>query len=108
MGVFWAPPESVELEFDARVTPYVRGRVWHESQRIDDLADGRIRVTLNVSNDWALRSWILGFGSAVRVVQPAALAETIRHELRLACARYEADPDVRSSSKDTARPPLAF
>jgi predicted DNA-binding transcriptional regulator YafY len=88
MGVFWAPPETIELEFDARVAPYVRGRVWHDSQRIDELTDGRLRVTLHVSNDWALRSWILGFGAAVRAVKPRALVETIADELGRALARY--------------------
>jgi predicted DNA-binding transcriptional regulator YafY len=87
MGVFWAPAEAIELEFEARVAPFIRGRMWHESQHIDDLPDGRVRVRLDVSNDWALRSWVLGFGAAVRVVKPAALADAIREEHQQALAR---------------------
>ena len=34
MGAFWAEPERVELEFEARVAPYVRGRTWHDSQQL--------------------------------------------------------------------------
>jgi predicted DNA-binding transcriptional regulator YafY len=82
MGVFWAEPETIELEFEARLAPYIRGRVWHASQRIDELPDGRIRLTLEVSHDWALRSWVLGFGAAVTVIRPAALAAAIREEAR--------------------------
>jgi proteasome accessory factor B len=96
LGVFWAPPETITLEFDARVAPYVRGRVWHDSQRIEELADGRLRVTLQVSNDWALRSWILGFGAAVQVVRPRALAETILDEVTRARARYVPPKDTGS------------
>src|SRR6185503_2897557 len=33
MGVFWAEPSRVEVEFNARVALFVRGRVWHDSQR---------------------------------------------------------------------------
>ncbi len=82
MGVFWGEPERVEVEFDARLAPFVRGRVWHESQEIEELNDGRLRVRLNVSNDWALRSWILGFGSSVRVISPKTLAATLADEIR--------------------------
>jgi predicted DNA-binding transcriptional regulator YafY len=84
MGVFWGPAEPIELEFEARVAPFIRGRMWHESQQIEELPDGRVRVRLHVSNDWALRSWVLGFGAAVRTVRPAALAEAIRDEHRKA------------------------
>ena len=38
--------------------------MWHSSQTVRDEADGRIVVTLNVSNDFALRSWILSFWRA--------------------------------------------
>ena len=89
MGVFWGEPERVELEFDARLAPYVRGRVWHESQKIDALPDGRLHMTLNVSNDWALRSWILGFGARVTVLKPTALVDQIREELRNGLERYK-------------------
>jgi predicted DNA-binding transcriptional regulator YafY len=89
MGVFSAPPERVELEFDTRLAPYVRGRVWHDSQRLESLADGRLRVTLEVSNDWALRSWLLGFGAGVRVVRPQALADALRDEFARGRQIYE-------------------
>jgi predicted DNA-binding transcriptional regulator YafY len=89
MGVFWGEPERIELEFDAAVAPFVRGRAWHESQTVNEQPDGRLRVTLDVSNDWALRSWILGFGAGVRVLRPDALARSLREELRRAAARYE-------------------
>jgi predicted DNA-binding transcriptional regulator YafY len=88
MGVFWGEPERVEIEFESRIAPYVRGRVWHDSQQLVELADGRLRLVLQVSNDWALRSWILGFGAAARVLKPKALAETIRQELASGAARY--------------------
>jgi len=80
LGVFWAEPERIELEFDARIAPYVRGRVWHDSQRTEERPDGRLAMTLDVSNDWALRSWVLGFGASVRVVRPQALANAIGEE----------------------------
>jgi len=88
MGVFWGEPERIELEFDASVAPFVRGRVWHESQQTRELADGRLGVVLEVSNDWALRSWLLGFGAGVRVVSPAKVAAAIQDEFKRGAALY--------------------
>ena len=88
MGVFWGPPERIVLEFDARLAPYVRGRLWHQSQTITERPDGSLGVTLDVSNDWALRSWILGFGAGVKVLAPPALADAIAADLDQAAARY--------------------
>lgn len=88
LGVFAAEPEQIEVEFSARVAPYIQGRTWHESQVIESLPDGRLRVRLHVSNDWALRSWLLGFGSDATAITPPALAATLRDELSLAARNY--------------------
>lgn len=82
MGVFWGEPERVEVVFDAEVAPFVRGRIWHDSQKTEELPDGRLRMTLDVSIDWALRSWILGFGANVKVLAPKGLAVTLADEMR--------------------------
>jgi predicted DNA-binding transcriptional regulator YafY len=89
LGVFWGEAERVELEFDGRMAPYIHGRMWHSSQRLEPLGDGRLRMTLEVSIDWALRSWVLGFGAAVKVIGPTALADSVRDELRRGAAKYE-------------------
>jgi predicted DNA-binding transcriptional regulator YafY len=106
MGVFWGEPERIELEFSARTAPFVRGRVWHESQRVEELPDGRLKMTLNVSNDWALRSWLLGFGGGVRVVAPGALADALLEEFKRGCAVYEPGLDLSPSAAPDAGPPL--
>jgi predicted DNA-binding transcriptional regulator YafY len=88
LGVNTGPPSHVEIAFDQRVTPYVRARVWHPSQTLRDGADGGVVLTLEVCNDLALRSWILGWGASARVLAPAALAADIRADLNSASAQY--------------------
>ena len=88
LGVFSAEPERVVIEFAAKVAPYIQGKTWHDSQSSTTLADGRVRMTLDVSIDWALRSWLMGFGADVKVVSPAKLASTLRDELASAAAQY--------------------
>ena len=82
------PPERVEIAFDARIARYVRERVWHQSQEIHDTVDGGLVLTLHVSNDWALRSWILGFGQLARVMSPPGLASQIVEEIERARSLY--------------------
>lgn len=105
MGAFWGEPEDVELVFAPRVAPYVRGRVWHESQEIEERPDGGLTMRLRVSNDWALRSWVLGFGAAVRVVGPAALAEAVRDECTRAAGQYAPEGGEEA---DRPGPPVAL
>ena len=90
LGVNTGPAERVEVEFDRRVAPYVRARVWHASQQIRDESDGRLLLTMNVCHDWALRSWILGWGPFARVVSPTALASAIQADLDSARGQYHA------------------
>jgi predicted DNA-binding transcriptional regulator YafY len=88
LGVNTGPTARVELEFDGPVTPYVRARVWHPSQQIQEAAGGRLRLTMDVCHDWALRSWILSWGPFARVVSPAALAREVRTDLEAAATQY--------------------
>ena len=88
LGVNQGTPERIEVVFAAKIARYVRERVWHPSQVIDTEPDGVIRVTLNVVNDWALKSWILGFGGLATVITPVALAAEIAGELEAALAQY--------------------
>jgi predicted DNA-binding transcriptional regulator YafY len=88
LGVHEGPPERIEIRFEPRIARYVRERLWHPSQEVRDEADGGIILTLQVSNDFALRGWILGFGPLARVLAPSALVEQIAQELESARRRY--------------------
>ena len=82
------PPQHIELAFDPRIARYVKERMWHPSQQIRERDDGGVVLALDVSNDWALRSWILGFGQLVRVVAPEDLATQIVDEIERARSLY--------------------
>ena len=92
LGVFSGEPERIVVEFEAKLTPFVRGRIWHESQKLEELDEGRLRLTLHVSNDWALRSWVMGFGAGAHIVEPQHVAEAIVRELEDAVAGYRLRP----------------
>jgi len=88
LGINEGAPERIEISFDRQIAPYVRERRWHPSQQIGDTPDGGIVVRLDVTNDWALRSWILSFGPLAKVLSPSTLAGQIKDEVGRAAARY--------------------
>lgn len=88
IGAFSGTPETVVIEFTAFEAPYVRERQFHASQKIKDLADGRIELTMNVVIDWELQAWVMGFGPAAKVIEPAAFAKRIVESLEEARATY--------------------
>jgi predicted DNA-binding transcriptional regulator YafY len=88
LGVNQGEPELIEIAFGPQIVRYVKERVWHPSQEARDEADGSVRLVLNVCNDWALRSWILGFGPLARVISPPALAAQILDEIDRARTNY--------------------
>ena len=88
LGVHHGTPEHVEILFEPRIAPYLRERMWHSSQTVRDEADGRVLVTLHVSKDFALRSWILSFGALAKVIAPSALADEIAAETEAMAAQY--------------------
>jgi len=88
LGVHEGPPEHVEIAFEPRIAPYIRERTWQPSQSISERPDGGVVLSLDVCNDWALRSWILSFGPLARVLSPDHLIAQIKAEIDQAAARY--------------------
>jgi predicted DNA-binding transcriptional regulator YafY len=94
LGVNRGKPIRVVIVFRPRVAAYVRERTWHASQKMTELPDGGLRMTLQVSADAALRTWILGFGAFARVESPSWLAEEILEQLDAAREAYVPRLDV--------------
>ena len=90
LGVNEGAPERIEIVFEPGIARYLKDRVWHSSQQTQEAADGTLTITLNVCNDWALRSWILGFGPLARVVSPPVLVRQIQDEADRTRLQYAA------------------
>ena len=83
-----AATSRIQIRFHPRLAPYIRERSWHPSQRLKDRADGSVVMTMDVCDDYTLRSWILSFGRGARVLAPASLVEWVSKELEEAGRQY--------------------
>jgi predicted DNA-binding transcriptional regulator YafY len=66
--------------FARALAPYIRERLWHPSQKLRDLPDGRVEMMLTVADTLEVRRWILGYGVQAEVAEPAGLREALRVE----------------------------
>jgi predicted DNA-binding transcriptional regulator YafY len=94
-GIMKGPVEAVSLRFNRRAAPYIRERIWHRSQHVEELRDGGVRLTMQVGVQPELVSWVLSFGPDVQVEAPRELADKIRRLHREAAEGFEL-PDPRS------------
>ncbi len=81
-------PTRVVLEFDEVQATYIKARKWHHSQALEDLPDGRLRMTLKVGGLGEVKRWVTGMGSHGWVVEPQELRDEIARELTKAVERY--------------------
>jgi predicted DNA-binding transcriptional regulator YafY len=82
------PPQRVRLRFTAEVARYVREKVWHPTQQVREQKDGDLVLTLEVSHLYEVKRWVLSYGAACEVLEPAELREEIRAEIQMMLDRH--------------------
>jgi len=81
-GLFKGPAtDEAILRFSPEQGRWVKSQVWHRAQRIDELKDGSVEMTLPVSNLNEIKMEVLKFGAGVEVVKPAVLREMVTQEV---------------------------
>jgi predicted DNA-binding transcriptional regulator YafY len=79
-GIVQGEIVPVKVVFSSSVARYIRDRLWHPTQKLRELPDGRLEVSLRVADTLELRRWILGYGSEAEVTEPIAIRETLARE----------------------------
>lgn len=82
--VSYEEPMDVAVRFAADQAPYVRERIWHPSQQLEELPDGRVILRLRAGGFFEIKSWVLGFGAAAEVLEPDELRTAVQEEMRAA------------------------
>ncbi len=79
-GIIQGELATVRVVFSPRVARYIKERFWHPTQRMRDLPDGRVELTLRVADTLEVRRWVLGYGADAEVVEPERLRAAVRRE----------------------------
>ncbi|MDD2390821.1 MAG: WYL domain-containing protein [Desulfobacterales bacterium] len=80
---------DVVLRFSPFRSRWVREQSWHPDQKIQDLADGGLELTLPVADFREIKMRILQFGADVEVISPADLRQEVATEVRRLQDLYE-------------------
>lgn len=83
-----AAPHRVVIEFSAERAAFVRARVWHPTQRFEELPDGRVRLTFSCASLIPVVSWVLEWGPHARAIEPPELVAEVIAELDAARRAY--------------------
>ena len=75
-------------ESDEPVVERLQESIWHPNQKLEDLKNGRARLTMSLSSTLEIQSWILSWGPKATVIAPASLAESIAASAREMAKQY--------------------
>ncbi len=79
---------KVVLAFPTDMTPLIRERVWHSSQRIETLEDKRCTLSVQVADWREMLPWIRSWGAEVEVLEPQALRDALAAEAQQVATLY--------------------
>jgi len=69
---------KVVIEFSDTVADYIREKKWHPSQKIKNLAHGKVELQLTLSSIVEIERWILSWGGNAKVISPPELVKNVR------------------------------
>ncbi|MBW2274478.1 MAG: WYL domain-containing protein [Deltaproteobacteria bacterium] len=87
-GVIAEPPTRVRIRFTPPWRNHVTEHSWHPSQKISQLEDGGVELSMEVGGSVELRNWVLSFGAGAEILEPASLRDEVRDELDAAARLY--------------------
>lgn len=94
-GIWAGPPNpcNVRVRLSGIWATYASHHQWHSSQRTIPQPDGAVEVAFWVRPCPELEQWILGFGEAAQVLEPADLRARVATRLEAAATRYRLSSD---------------
>lgn len=85
------PLQRVRLRFVPEMARYVREKVWHPSQQVQQRRDGSLVLSLKVNHLLEVKRWALSYGAACEVLEPEELRSEIEAELREMMNQYRGE-----------------
>ncbi len=70
-------PVRVRLRFAPEAARWVKEAHFHDSQQVEELADGAILFEVTVKGTREITRWILGYGAEVEVLEPESVRQAV-------------------------------
>ena len=72
---------KVRIWFDSYQARWIKERIWHGSQTVEELDKGEIILTLE-GNVEEIKRWVMSYGSHCKVLEPESLKKEIEEEIK--------------------------
>lgn len=73
---------DVVIRFEPRAADFIREKKWHASQKLRELKDGGVELTMNLSSLGEVQRWVLSWAGEAVALQPPELVESVRAAAR--------------------------
>jgi predicted DNA-binding transcriptional regulator YafY len=74
--------EDVSIWFSPQKAQFIRERLWHASQRIDENSDGSLVLHMKTAGLLEVKYWVLNFGGGAEVLAPESLRQECITEIK--------------------------
>ena len=77
-GVIKEDAFEVEVELTGFAARFATERIWSPDQKVEELGEGRIRLTFTASSKPELIAWVLSWGGEAKIIKPSWLVEKVK------------------------------
>jgi len=88
-GVFRGEPVIVIIRFSPQIAGYIKEKIWHPNQVLEDQADGSVIFTAEVAGIEEIKYWVLKWGAGAEVLAPETLRSAVAEEAKAMAEKYK-------------------
>ena len=83
--------EDVAIWFSPNKAQFIRERMWHPSQKVEEQPDGSLILHLKTGGLVEVRNWVLQFADDAEVLKPDKLREDVTNAVKKLSGLYDID-----------------
>ena len=80
---------QVKIKFNASAARFIRERIWHHSQKLEEHADGSCTLEFLTQSLDEVKRWILYYGANAEVLEPPEVRDAVRDEFAAGVRLYQ-------------------
>jgi predicted DNA-binding transcriptional regulator YafY len=80
---------QVKIKFNPIAARFIRERIWHESQKLEEHDDGSCTLEFLTQSLDEVKRWVLYYGANAEVLQPSELRDLVRDEFAAGALMYQ-------------------
>ena len=81
-------PRKIVLEFDEFAARFIREKIWHASQTLEERRGGKLRLTLHLSSFVEIQRFALSWGAHCKAIAPRPFVRALKQEIQSMSEQY--------------------